>query len=127
MEKYEKIKQKKISTSIEEICKGTDEEFGTYLSYCRRLKFDETPNYEYLRKLFRNLFYSKNTQYDYVFDWMLRKENFPSTLVVQKIEEEKQSENDDKNDKINNASGTGSFYQKRDENNEKWKRIEDIE
>ena len=30
-------------------------EFITFLLYCRNLKFDDTPNYNYLKCLFKNL------------------------------------------------------------------------
>jgi len=33
-EKYDKIKEKKQNTSIEELCKGFPEEFTKYLNYC---------------------------------------------------------------------------------------------
>ena len=40
-----------------------------YLNYCRGLRFEEAPDYMYLRQLFRILFRTLNHQYDYVFDW----------------------------------------------------------
>lgn len=42
-----------------------------YLNYCRGLRFDEEPDYMFLRQLFRILFKALNFQYDYVFDWTL--------------------------------------------------------
>ena len=44
-------------------------EFATYLNFCRSLRFDDKPDYHYLRQLFRNLFHRQNFTYDYVFDW----------------------------------------------------------
>ena len=44
-----------------------------YLNYSRGLRFDETPDYLYLRQLFRILFRTMNHNYDYVFDWSLTK------------------------------------------------------
>lgn len=58
-EKYDKIHEKKKEISIEELCQGLPEEFMTYMHYCRSLEFDERPDYGYLRKLFKDLFYSK--------------------------------------------------------------------
>ena len=44
-------------------------EFATYLNYCRSLRFEEKPDYSYLRQLVRNLFHRQGFSYDYVFDW----------------------------------------------------------
>lgn len=38
------------------LCKGFPLEFVTYFQYCRSLRFDDKPDYSYLRKLFRDLF-----------------------------------------------------------------------
>ena len=58
------------------------EEIGLYLSYCRSLKFDEKPDIGYLRKLFKDLFYRQGYEYDYVFDWMVKKPNPQNPLPV---------------------------------------------
>lgn len=49
-------------------------EFGTYLNYCRSLRFEEKPDYAYLRQLVRNLFHRQGFSYDYVFDWNAMKD-----------------------------------------------------
>ncbi|CAH1958667.1 unnamed protein product [Acanthoscelides obtectus] len=72
-QKYERISEKKMSTPIEELCKGYPVEFPTYLNYCRQLKFEERPDYSYLRQLFRTLFHRQGFTYDYVFDWNMLK------------------------------------------------------
>jgi hypothetical protein len=48
-------------------------EFPTYLNYCRSLRFEERPDYSYLRQLFRTLFHRQGFTYDYVFDWNMLK------------------------------------------------------
>lgn len=53
--------------------KGFPQEFATYLNYVRALRFDDKPDYGYLRKLFRDLFIREGFQYDYVFDWTILK------------------------------------------------------
>ncbi|XP_068625624.1 casein kinase I isoform X2 [Battus philenor] len=68
-QKYERISEKKMSTPVEVLCKGFPAEFAMYLNYCRGLTFDESPDYMYLRQLFRILFRTMNYQYDYTFDW----------------------------------------------------------
>ena len=52
-DKYERIKEKKLTTSIEVLCKGYPVEFTKYLSTCRNLRFDERPNYSQMRTMFK--------------------------------------------------------------------------
>ncbi|TRY87146.1 hypothetical protein DNTS_010213 [Danionella cerebrum] len=72
-QKYERISEKKMSTPIEVLCKGYPSEFATYLNFCRSLRFDDKPDYSYLRQLFRNLFHRQGFSYDYLFDWNMLK------------------------------------------------------
>lgn len=51
------------------LCENHPEEFATYLRYVRRLDFFETPDYDYLRRLFQDLFDRKNYVEDGEFDW----------------------------------------------------------
>lgn len=44
-------------------------EFITYLNYCRSLRFEDRPDYSYLRRLFKDLFFRDGYQYDFIFDW----------------------------------------------------------
>lgn len=55
-------------------------EFATYLNFCRSLRFDDKPDYSYLRQLFRNLFHRQGFSYDYVFDWNMLK--FVSSMYL---------------------------------------------
>jgi casein kinase 1 len=71
-EKYERISEKKICTPVEVLCKGIPPEFVSYLNYCRSLRFDDKPDYFYLRRLFRELFNKQGFQYDLVWDWTTR-------------------------------------------------------
>ncbi|XP_036277170.1 casein kinase I [Pipistrellus kuhlii] len=73
-QKYEKISEKKMSIPVEVLCKGFPAEFTMYLNYCRGLRFEEAPDYMYLRQLFRILFRTLNHQYDYTFDWTMLKQ-----------------------------------------------------
>ena len=49
-----------MSTPVEVLCKGFPAEFAMYLNYCRGLRFEEAPDYMYLRQLFRILFRVSN-------------------------------------------------------------------
>ncbi|GAV84925.1 Pkinase domain-containing protein [Cephalotus follicularis] len=72
-QKYEKISEKKVSTSIEALCRGYPTEVASYFHYCRSLRFDDKPDYAYLKRLFRDLFIREGFQFDYVFDWTILK------------------------------------------------------
>ncbi|KAK4057817.1 serine/threonine protein kinase [Microbotryomycetes sp. JL221] len=74
-QKYDRIMEKKMTTPTEYLCRGFPNEFAIYLNYCRSLRFDDKPDYSYLRKLFRDLFVREGFQYDYVFDWSVQQRN----------------------------------------------------
>ncbi|XP_076761091.1 casein kinase I gish isoform X10 [Xylocopa sonorina] len=68
-ERYQKIGDTKRNTPIEVLCDGHPEEMATYLRYVRRLDFFETPDYEYLRNLFHDLYVKRGFVDDGEFDW----------------------------------------------------------
>ncbi|KAK4759916.1 hypothetical protein SAY87_023047 [Trapa incisa] len=72
-QKYDKISEKKMITSIEVLCKSYPSEFVSYFHYCRSLRFEDKPDYSYLKRLFRDLFIRKGYQFDYIFDWTILK------------------------------------------------------
>lgn len=80
-QKYEKISEKKMATPVEVLCNSYPAEFGLYLHYCQGLKFDDMPDYTYLKQLFRILFRSQNYTNDYIYDWMINKQR-PSTTAA---------------------------------------------
>ncbi len=61
------------------------------MQYVKGLNFDEKPDYLYLKSLIRNAFDKKSYTLDYVYDWMINKDN-------QKDNEEKIQKCDDKED-----------------------------
>ncbi|CAL8085427.1 unnamed protein product [Orchesella dallaii] len=68
-QKYDRIKERKMSTSIDDLCKDLPPEFVMYLAYCRGLRFDEAPDYIFVRQMFRTLFRSRSYQFDFDYDW----------------------------------------------------------
>jgi len=86
-EKYNRIKIKKRDTPVEVLCEGLPGEFATYLHYCRALRFEEKPDYAYLRAVFRNLFYSRGLAGDYRFDWMMLSP--PRSIVEEHLVDQK--------------------------------------
>ena len=79
-QKYERIMDRKMSTSTEQLCKGYPSEFRSYFEYCRSLRFEDRPDYAYLKRLFKELFYRKGFQYDNMFDWTVQ--NMVSLLAA---------------------------------------------
>mmetsp|Transcript_46342 Transcript_46342/g.143332 ORF Transcript_46342/g.143332 Transcript_46342/m.143332 type:complete len:90 (-) Transcript_46342:64-333(-) len=63
--------EKKMSTPVEVLCKHFPCEFVTYLNYCRSLRFEDRPDYAYMRRLLKDLFFREGYQYDFVFDWTI--------------------------------------------------------
>ena len=77
-ERYQKIGDTKRATPIEILCENYPEEMATYLRYVRRLDFFETPDYDYLRKLFTDLCERKGYDpNDGEFDWTGRNMSTP--------------------------------------------------
>jgi len=70
-EQMNDIKEKKMTIELETLCSDLPQEFAVYLNYCRNLKFDEKPDYGYLKKIFKELFVRSGYEYDYVYDWLL--------------------------------------------------------
>jgi casein kinase 1 epsilon len=89
-----------FSQFVQALCKSYPSEFITYFHYCRSLRFEDKPDYSYLKKIFRDLFIREgiskyNTssflcnyifaymflfwilagyQHDYVFDWTVARQ-----------------------------------------------------
>jgi hypothetical protein len=51
---------------VEVLCKHFPCEFATYLNYTRSLRFEDRPDYAYLRRLLKDLFFREGYQYDFV-------------------------------------------------------------
>ena len=83
-------------TSIEDLTQGYPKEFTQFLNYTRKLKFDEKPDYQQLINNFRELFVRESFEFDFKYDWILKKQALKqrllaSTRQAQRIEEEKKA------------------------------------
>ena len=90
--RYQKIGDTKRSTPIEVLCENCPEEFATYLRYVRRLDFFETPDYSYLRKLFKDLYDRKGYPDDGEFDWTGKTSSTPSSLLQTPQQQQQQQQ-----------------------------------
>lgn len=95
-QKYDRIMEKKMTTPTEVLCRGFPNEFAIYLNYTRSLRFDDKPDYSYLRKIFRDLFVREGFQYDYVFDWTVYKYQKNAQAIAQAQGNQAQQDDEDK-------------------------------
>ena len=73
-EKYSRIMEKKLQIPTEILCYGLPDEITYYLKYCKSLRFEDRPDYDYLRGLFIKLLGTCNSVYGLTkemlkFDW----------------------------------------------------------
>ena len=90
---YEKILSLKKKTNPEKICGNLPEEFAEYIKYSRNLYFEQQPDYEYIRNLFRKVLSRSNNIYDLKFSWI--KKNSGIKFIINKIKEKNDNTKDD--------------------------------
>ena len=61
------IIEKKKNTVFQKLCEGLPFEFEQYLNYVRSLRFEEDPNYNYMKTLFRGV--SLRNHFENTFEW----------------------------------------------------------
>ena len=54
-----------MTTPIDMLCKDFPKQFQTYFEYCRSLRFEDKPDYSYLKRLFKDLFANKGMEMDH--------------------------------------------------------------
>ena len=74
-ERFGPILKLKNNTTTEELCKYLPNEFYEYMNYVKSLKFEEKPNYIYLRGLFLSILEKMKEKYDLKFSWIKSKKN----------------------------------------------------
>ena len=103
-EKYEKIKEKKMNISLDTLCQGLPDEFKTFIQYARNLKFEETPDYSYLKRLIKQICEKNKLSFDYnKFDWNLERNEDSSSNEQKEDNNKKDNENKSKNEKKKHA------------------------
>ena len=110
----EEIKLKKIITSLDELCEGIPEEFKELLKYARNMKFEEKPDYIYIKGLLTKVSEKNNIDINTVkYDWVIKgvesKEKDEFTDEEENISDDGyRSEEDEKEN---------SFFSENDESN----------
>lgn len=67
--KHERIGEKKQTTAIKDLCENCPDELGECLQYTRDLKFDQDPDYDYLRGLLTQALENSGEIEDGEYDW----------------------------------------------------------
>lgn len=65
----ENIGEVKLCTNLDKLCKDIPLCFKEYINYCRKLKFEEKPDYKYLKDLFINTAHSMALKMEY--SWLI--------------------------------------------------------
>uniref|UniRef100_A0A2K5PG29 Protein kinase domain-containing protein n=1 Tax=Cebus imitator TaxID=2715852 RepID=A0A2K5PG29_CEBIM len=100
-ERYRKMGDTKCATPSEVLGANFSEEMATYLRYVRRLDFFEKPDYDYLRKLFTDLFDRSGVVFDYEYYWAGK----PLPTPIGTIHTDLPSQPHSKNQALNSTNG----------------------
>ncbi|EGR31172.1 protein kinase domain protein [Ichthyophthirius multifiliis] len=76
-ERFEKILEKKQYHNLQQLCGKLSEELLEYMKYCTQLEFDKKPDYNYLKKIFTDMYEKANIEKNDDFQW---------SIVVQECE-----------------------------------------
>ena len=86
-DKYRKIMDCKINTKIEILCKDCPAEFISLLAYCRAMRFEEKPDYLYIKNLLIAVATREKLKINNVYDWNSKRANSSSALATRSQEE----------------------------------------
>lgn len=67
--KYDRICERKLMIPVDSLCRHSPPRFREYIEYTRRLRFDQKPDYYFLRHMFRQILNDNNMRLDTNFDW----------------------------------------------------------
>ena len=124
-ELFEKIAQKKYSTTFEELTAGQPNEFFLFFKHADNLKFEEKPNYIYLMSLFQNVIDKLCKDCFYDFDWDKDKLLLNNSIKDLKNSQKDNSVSDNDNSSENNLNSSKSnssnslHFSKEEESEEK--------
>ena len=68
-ERYNRIMEIKRDIKSEELCKDCPNEFQLYIDYIRKLKYEQDPDYDMLKNLFKSALKKDGFEFDYFYDW----------------------------------------------------------
>ena len=75
----QKIYEFKKDISLDSLCQDTPKEIKEYMKYVKSLKFEEEPNYEYLKNIFLKMLQKYENQNYFHFSWV-------NELLIKKVD-----------------------------------------
>ena len=93
--------KKKYDIKLEDLCAGLPKECIKFIQYARDMKFEDRPDYHYLRELLRKAAKNNGLQFDSSkFDWIIKEEEEKRKKEEEKNKDiEEQNNQDNKNEK----------------------------
>ena len=74
--RYDRIKKMKLEIKLTDLCAGLPKETIKFIQYARDMKFEDKPNYNYLRSLLKRMATRINMKMDSSkFDWIVKENN----------------------------------------------------
>ena len=120
-DKANKLAQKKIQIPNDVLCNGLPNEFLHYLNYCKNLKFEERPDYKYLKGLFGGLLGLVISNFnlkrnEIIFDWCFKNVDEIWSKYLNKEENSKNSKKEEESKEENDEDKNGEIPEDSDEN-----------
>ena len=120
-DKANKLAQKKIQIPNDVLCNGLPNEFLHYLNYCKNLKFEERPDYKYLKGLFGGLLGLVISNFnlkrnEIIFDWCFKNVDEIWSKYLNKEENTKNSKKEEESKEENDEDKNGEIPEDSDEN-----------
>lgn len=104
-EKYSKILYKKQYITPEQLFEGFPNGFNDYIKYCRKLKYEEEPNYKNLKNILSNIIKNDlKEEIDYKYDWIINDIDLSRSIKENYISNDNDTYKKEDN-KINNKKG----------------------
>ena len=87
---YHKLYLMKKYMKIEDLCRRLPNEIIEYMNYAKSLKFEQEPDYKYLKNLFKIILKKNNVRFDkYIYSWCRNDNLNKKDLITNKINNNK--------------------------------------
>ena len=57
------------------MCKNLPDDIQTWINYAKELKFEERPDYNFLKSLIKKMAEENDVKFDTEFDWVIKQKN----------------------------------------------------